>query len=256
MAKNKFYAVAVGKVPGIYNSWSECESQVKGYPGAKFKGFADEKQAQAFVMADDTQADEQADISETPVAKEYSGRHVNIFVDGSYNSDTDNYGYGVFVDDPSDPVIFSGKDTCGGTGRNIKGEVRAASEALKYASESGKYDSVTIYHDYKGIHDWCDAAENGKPWTANEVYSKEYADFVSSVRRNGLAVDFVHVPGHTGVTGNEYVDKIAKIACGIAVSNKDNKFLDSIRNVKGFPSERELPDVPAAEEESCMDYND
>ena len=37
----KFYAVAKGLGgPAIYLSWPECEKMVKGFPNAKFKGFA------------------------------------------------------------------------------------------------------------------------------------------------------------------------------------------------------------------------
>lgn len=36
MAKKKFYAVKVGKIPGIYSTWNECEAQVKGVSGAKY----------------------------------------------------------------------------------------------------------------------------------------------------------------------------------------------------------------------------
>uniref|UniRef100_A0A336LL17 Ribonuclease H n=1 Tax=Culicoides sonorensis TaxID=179676 RepID=A0A336LL17_CULSO len=32
-----FYAVANGKIPGIYKTWAECENQVKGFSGAKYK---------------------------------------------------------------------------------------------------------------------------------------------------------------------------------------------------------------------------
>uniref|UniRef100_A0A336MY29 Ribonuclease H n=1 Tax=Culicoides sonorensis TaxID=179676 RepID=A0A336MY29_CULSO len=32
-----FYAVANGKIPGIYKTWTECENQVKGFSGAKYK---------------------------------------------------------------------------------------------------------------------------------------------------------------------------------------------------------------------------
>ena len=37
MAKKKYYAVKVGKTPGIYGTWSECEEQIKGFPGALYK---------------------------------------------------------------------------------------------------------------------------------------------------------------------------------------------------------------------------
>ncbi|HPD95078.1 MAG: viroplasmin family protein [Bacteroidales bacterium] len=37
--KNKYYVVWVGYKPGVYDSWSACQLQTKGFPGAKFKGF-------------------------------------------------------------------------------------------------------------------------------------------------------------------------------------------------------------------------
>ncbi len=37
--KNKFYVVWKGAKSGIYNSWPECQAQIKGFPGAQYKGF-------------------------------------------------------------------------------------------------------------------------------------------------------------------------------------------------------------------------
>ena len=50
MAKKKFYAVKVGKVPGIYSTWSECEEQVKGFPSASYKSFATLSEAENFML--------------------------------------------------------------------------------------------------------------------------------------------------------------------------------------------------------------
>lgn len=36
---SKFYVVWSGQKPGIYESWEECQKQIKNYPNAKFKGF-------------------------------------------------------------------------------------------------------------------------------------------------------------------------------------------------------------------------
>jgi len=46
MAKNKYYVVWVGAKPGIYDSWPACQAQIKGYPAAKYKGFATLQEAQ------------------------------------------------------------------------------------------------------------------------------------------------------------------------------------------------------------------
>ena len=37
--KQKYYVVWQGKQPGIYNSWAECEEQIKGVAGSKYKSF-------------------------------------------------------------------------------------------------------------------------------------------------------------------------------------------------------------------------
>lgn len=49
MAKNNFYGVKVGLVPGVYDNWPECQENVKGVPGATYKGFPTREEAEAFV---------------------------------------------------------------------------------------------------------------------------------------------------------------------------------------------------------------
>jgi len=39
MAKKKYYAVQVGRIPGIYGTWDECKAQTEGVSGAKYKSF-------------------------------------------------------------------------------------------------------------------------------------------------------------------------------------------------------------------------
>ena len=50
MAKKKFYAVAVGVRPGIYGNWPEAEAQVKGFGGAKYKGFVTREEAVDYLV--------------------------------------------------------------------------------------------------------------------------------------------------------------------------------------------------------------
>lgn len=44
-----YYAVAKGRQVGLFKTWSECESQVKGFRGAVFKKFPTEKEAKDFI---------------------------------------------------------------------------------------------------------------------------------------------------------------------------------------------------------------
>uniref|UniRef100_A0A7E4VBB0 Ribonuclease H1 n=1 Tax=Panagrellus redivivus TaxID=6233 RepID=A0A7E4VBB0_PANRE len=46
-----FYAVALGKKPGVYNTWPECQEQVNGFHGARFKKFNTAEEAADFVDA-------------------------------------------------------------------------------------------------------------------------------------------------------------------------------------------------------------
>lgn len=238
MAKNKYYAVAAGRVPGIYETWADCEAQVKGFPGASFKGFPDRDGAESFI-SDAKDRQEQADAAGDPFEKEYDGRHAFIYVDGSYNKDTNKYGYGVYVEDEQSPKIFVGGDTCRYDGNNIEGEIQAATVALDYAYKSNQYDSVTICHDLKHIGSIGDHIE-----TPHTEYTVQYGAFVDKIRRTGLAVDFIHTKGHTGVVGNEYVDKLAKIGCDIELTAKEKAFIEPLRGVSGFPvTNREVPGV-------------
>ncbi|KAK1869049.1 hypothetical protein I4F81_011531 [Pyropia yezoensis] len=48
-AKTKFYAVAHGRGgPAVYPTWAECQRQVQGVPGARFKSFRTLAEAQSF----------------------------------------------------------------------------------------------------------------------------------------------------------------------------------------------------------------
>lgn len=49
MAQKKYYAVKIGKIPGIYGSWAECQEQISGFPGAVYKGFALKEEAEEFL---------------------------------------------------------------------------------------------------------------------------------------------------------------------------------------------------------------
>lgn len=45
--KEKYYVVWSGREPGIYRTWAECERQVKGVEGARFKSYESQSEAEA-----------------------------------------------------------------------------------------------------------------------------------------------------------------------------------------------------------------
>ncbi len=52
METRKFYVVWVGRAPGIYDSWEECEEQVRNFPGARYKAFRSQTDATAAFRGD------------------------------------------------------------------------------------------------------------------------------------------------------------------------------------------------------------
>lgn len=47
MARRKYYVVWQGLSPGIYDSWEECQAQVEGFKGARYKSFGSIEDATA-----------------------------------------------------------------------------------------------------------------------------------------------------------------------------------------------------------------
>jgi ribonuclease HI len=51
MPKRKFYVVWEGRKTGIFDTWAECEAQVKGFTGAEYKAFESRAEAQSAFAA-------------------------------------------------------------------------------------------------------------------------------------------------------------------------------------------------------------
>lgn len=85
-----YYAVAVGKQPGIYRTWPETQAQVNGFQGAVYKKFATKKDAQAFI-----------DLSQNDGSGvEYNEADFEVVgcCDGSSYKDIGGYGYVTVID--------------------------------------------------------------------------------------------------------------------------------------------------------------
>lgn len=192
----KFYAVKIGRNPGIYTTWDECKKQVDGYSGADFKSFADMSEAEAFICgAQEAAHDGASDII--------------AYVDGSYDDEKKLYSYGVVLIigknelhisqcfDNSDPEMLQM--------RNVAGEISGAKKAMEYCIENS-YSSIDIYHDYEGIAKWC----NGE-WKANKSKTQEYRNYFNSIK-DKVSIRFFKVKGHSGNKYNDLADELAKNA--------------------------------------------
>lgn len=47
--KNKYYAIKIGKVPGIYKTWDEAKNMIDNFPGAVYQAFPNLELAQTWL---------------------------------------------------------------------------------------------------------------------------------------------------------------------------------------------------------------
>ena len=67
-----YYAVAHGRVPGVYTDWGMAERQVNGYSGAVHKKFQDRSRAERFVRDNRANEDKSYGGSTDPSGSEDS----------------------------------------------------------------------------------------------------------------------------------------------------------------------------------------
>ncbi|MBW6408652.1 ribonuclease H1 domain-containing protein [Clostridium weizhouense] len=183
----------------IVNTWAECLSYVKGVKGAKYKSFENIDEAKKFL-------NDSGDLLKKE-DKNYPEDCLHIYVDGSYNMDTQEYSYGIVaVKNNIVEYIDSGigKNDSDKNIRQIAGELKAAIEGVKYALKNNE-KKVVIFHDYAGI---CYHATGF--WERKEESSKKYYDSMQEFMNNGIEIIFVKVDSHTGDFFNELVDEKCK----------------------------------------------
>ena len=122
MAKPKYYAVAVGRRPGIYTQWfgeTGAQVQVHGFAGARFKSFATRDQARRYIAqggaekpahrnADTPSRQRPASSAAPPAVPAGGDRRIVIYTDGSSLGNPGPGGYGVVIALPEGDREYSG----------------------------------------------------------------------------------------------------------------------------------------------------
>ena len=216
---SKFYAVRVGRTPGIYNSWDDCKAQIDGFSGATYKSFKTAAEAAEFMGWGESAKQVSLEMESNTVQKSSNNSSKNIedidlenvaYVDGSFNVATGEFSYGVVMFNNGEEITFnkSFSDPELASMRNVAGEIKGAEAAMEYAYKNGM-KTLTIYHDYEGISKW-----PLKQWAANKEGTKAYQEFYNNIKEY-VDIKFVKVKGHSGDKYNDLADKLAKEALGI-----------------------------------------
>jgi ribonuclease HI len=219
------YAVRVGRVPGIYPDWPSCQAQVTGFPGAQFKKFATEGEADAFLhrgvsglRAKSTKpAKRQRPPKSGPVFDPIAALPgLTVYTDGSCtNQGTPKAraGAGVYFgpDDPrnlAEPLpLHQYAQTSNAA------ELYAAVRALQVTN--GYNGRVHVVSDSryvtKGMSTWVAGWKAGQKWhdPAQLPNFALWHELDALAAAHAPGVDFLWVKGHCSCQGNICADALA-----------------------------------------------
>lgn len=214
----KYYAVKVGRIPGIYQTWDETKEQINGYSGAVYKGFTTLHDAEQFILESNEQASDnkKENVTSGDLNNQIEEKIANLsedevvaFVDGSYNAEKEKAGFGTIIISKGGEKYTSYKSFTKKFDenlialRNVFAELEGVKEAVLVAVNSKK-TKITIYYDYTGIEMWAT-----KKWKANNEFTQNYIAFMQE-KMKYINIEFVKVPAHSGVIYNEEADALAK----------------------------------------------
>jgi ribonuclease HI len=219
--KKKYYAVAVGRKPGIYTQWfgpSGAKVQVEGHAGAVYKGFISRAEAQAFMDAPPPprrgrrRPARNGAASRIGVQKQPAADQVVVYTDGGATHNPGPGGYGVVIEVPGGPHELSA-----GYRRttNNRMELMAAIVALEWFEQPTK---ILLHTDSRYVVDGITKGWARK-WRANNwmrtktepaLNADLWRQLLDACRRH--EVEFRWVKGHAGIPGNERCDRLSVAA--------------------------------------------
>jgi ribonuclease HI len=151
--KLKFYTVWVGRNPGVYSSWEECQLQINGFENAIYKSFSTKEEAEAAFKADSKDyigvSQFKTSLSESELSLIGVPVENSICVDGAWNTATNAIEYqGVIL--PQKSMVFHAGPFSAGT--NNIAEFLAIVHALTYCQKNPNIPA--IYSDSRTAISW------------------------------------------------------------------------------------------------------
>ncbi len=210
----KYYAVARGRKPGIYTAWfgpDGAEVQVRGYAGARFKGFETEDEARQWIQ-NPSYASAPAGTDRLPVqgeAVETPAGAIFVYTDGSSRGNPGPGGYAAIIVDRNERT-----EICRGFARTTNNRMElmaciAALEAIKTPSD------IVLHSDSRyvvnGISLGWARKWRANNWMRTKSERAENCDLWARLLElcEFHRVRFVWVRGHAGHPENERCDALA-----------------------------------------------
>ena len=213
--KKKFYAVAVGRLCGIFNDWPSAEEQVKGFAGAKYQGFPSREEAASW-LENPVYKKKECRSSGSGVERVHPEQRpgaIIVFTDGGCMNNPGPGGYGIVIEACGERQEISGGYRLT---TNNRMEMTAALVALEKLQGCGT--PIDIFSDSRylvnGITQGWARKWRNNGWCKADGGAVLNIDLWQRLLLllDALDVRWHWVKGHAGNEGNERCDKLAVAA--------------------------------------------
>ncbi|KAH7370738.1 putative ribonuclease H [Rhexocercosporidium sp. MPI-PUGE-AT-0058] len=238
--EEKFYAVAVGHIPGVYTEWPDAQMQIHGAKDPKYKKFETRKEAEEFVRSgakgakkgeavngakekrgkkvpEGEEDEPSAKRSRTGASSETKGKWLRIYTDGSALGNGRMgavAGVGVFFGVGDKRNVSESLE--GELQTNNRAELTGVLRALEIAPKKTNVEIITdSNYSINCVSVWYKAWVK-KNWMTSGGKIVENQDLIKGVRALieerdavGAETKFTWIKGHNEDPGNTAADRLA-----------------------------------------------
>lgn len=224
--KTKFYAVQVGRVPGVYTDLEEYRKQVDSFIGARGRVFKNEQDALNYAAGKMTEAERKAqesrdmraltDILDEESQKDWdlrwrAAQTVAAYIDGSHDDHLNKCGYGVVLTtgDGREIYLYGLNKKASETGlRSTASELSGCVAAVEWATKH-KVKNLIIVSD-------CSTVANlfVDDQTKSHNFTKSCWWICKDAQHNGLNIEFQKIAAHVGNPYGDMADALSRYALG------------------------------------------
>ena len=233
-----YYAVRIGKIPGIYLSWAECKENTNGFSKSQYKKFESKIEAENYMndnvknIAENLKVNltieyklnntELHDNQSQIVNDNYNFINcINVYTDGSCinNGTVDAIaGCGVyFGNNDNKNISFKLKNKDGYNITNNRAELKAILRAFTILKLDIENNKIVIIHTDSQYSITCFTSDTITKKKIEKIPNNDYVFKGNEICKKYSNIKFHHVKAHTGnqdihSIGNENADKMANLA--------------------------------------------
>lgn len=202
MAKNNYYAVKVGRETGIFRTWAECQTQVKGFSGAVYKGFQNMADAEEYLKEGNEKKEGDMDVP--------TGKYDAVifaayeYLPGKDKGHDGTLTFGIVADTRMGRITLS-RERQISLKSNVHARVKMLEDTIDFFMHfpSCKFMQINFEDSYGSRDSLGDDNYNGIRQTGflhhempDDIYADYYTQWLDEAHRSGREIEFHRI--HAG----------------------------------------------------------